>query len=640
MKYLCQLTGPGSGRQLALDKVEPGRRLRIGRDETADLSVEEEHISTSHLELMADDQGWLARDLKSTNGTVVVRGQEEIVLGPLNQFTVRLEHGDLLFLGDPARPVHFRFVGRKTKPLSTTQEILAVAHLAGLPQFEDRIRQDPKRIATLYEITKRLSNAPGQPAQVGQVACEAVFDLLPTATHVVISLEERPEGEFIHFIGLDRQGESLGEKHVSKSVIREVRDKRAGVLVADAAAADPPAHSIVRLGIQTTIAAPLWVGERVTGVIEADNRASGGVFTEYDLQTLTVLAGQVSLAVENARLFSRLQAAEARLAEENIFLKKDQERKTEIIGMSAAIKEVLSLIDKVKEARVPVCIEGETGTGKELVARAIHYRSSRRHKLFVSQNCAAIPESILESELFGHVKGAFTSADRDKKGLFEMAEEGTIFLDEIAETTPAMQAKLLRVLQEGEIRPVGGVRSRNVEVRVISATNKNLEEEVDQGRFREDLYYRLKVFPIFMPPLRERREDLPLLARHLLEMYCKEALRKVPTFTPEALALLMAYRWPGNVRELQNEIQRLVIVGVGGDFVLPAHLSERLRRPEDLLEQVKPPRGGLKEMLEEVEKWLILDTLRDQGGNKTATAEVLKISREGLHKKLARYNLN
>jgi Nif-specific regulatory protein len=398
--------------------------------------------------------------------------------------------------------------------------------------------------------------------------------------------------------------------------------------------------SIVKLGIRTIMAVPLWIGDRVTGVIQADNRAGEGVFTEHDLQTLTVLAGQVSLAIENARLIAWLRAAEERLEEENTFLKlKEEERRSEIIGESAAMGEIHALIEKVRDTRVPVCIEGETGTGKELVARAIHYRSNRRGKLFVTQNCAAIPESILESELFGHVRGAFTGADRDKKGLFEIADGGTIFLDEIGETSPSMQAKLLRVLQDSEIRPVGAVRSKYVDIRVVSATNRNLEEEVAQGRFREDLYYRLKVFPIRIPPLRQRREDIPPLARHFLKVYCREVGLPVPAFSPEALALLMAFRWPGNVRELQNEMQRIVISGIGGDFVLPKHLSERLRRPGDLLEEVKPSGSGLKDMMEEVEKWILLDALRAHNNNKTQTAERLGISREGLHKKLARFGI-
>jgi len=639
MKELRQLTGRGAGRRLSLEGLSEGDTLRIGRADGVDFVIDEEHISSNHLDIVALDDGITARDLKSTNGSSVVRAGLRIALDELNGHETALQEGDVLHLGDDAQPVHLRYFDGTVEETRTKQEVLAVAELAGIAQYESRLQKDPERIARLYALTKRLS-AVNEPADVGRAAAEGVFELMENATHVVINLEESQGGDFIHFIGLQRDGELFQGEDVSKSVIDQVRKERAGVLLADTASEESPAMSIVRLGIKTVIAAPLWIGDRVTGVLQVDNRDSGAIFNEYDLQTLTVLAGQVSLAVENARLISRLTSAEVRLEEENTFLKQEVERRSEIIGNSAAMEQVFTLIDKVCHTRVPVCIEGETGTGKELVARAIHYRSDRTAKLFVTQNCAAIPESILESELFGHVRGAFTSANRDKKGLFEIADGGTIFLDEIGETTPAMQAKLLRVLQEGEVRPVGATRPKIVNVRVVSATNRNLEEEVAQGRFREDLYYRLKVFPIKLPPLRDRKEDIPLIARHFLAIYAKEAARQLPTFSPEALALMMAYRWPGNVRELQNEMQRLVIGGTDGDFVMPEHLSERLRRPGDLLEQVNPKRGGLKSMLEEVEKWIILDSLRANDNNKTQTAEMLKISREGLHKKLARYGLN
>lgn len=638
MRLLKQLTGRGAGRRLSLDGLEPGAELRIGRDVSADFVIDEDHVSGTHLILELLETGVLARDMKSTNGSVVVRGGKQIVLDPARDFKIDLRHGDVLHIGDPARPIHMSYQDAAVEESSTKQEILAVASLTGVREFEVRLRKDPDKISVLYEITKELTGE-RDPGVVGRCACEGVFKLLKVATHMVIMLQESAGGEFIHFIGLDREGSPVGHGAASRSIIEEVRENAAGVLVADTGSEPSPAASLLRLGIRTIIAVPLWVGDRVTGVLQADNRGGGGVFTESDLELLTVLAGQVSLAIENARLISHLQAAEVRLEEENQFLKQEDERSSEIIGTSQGIKQIFSLIEKVQNTRVPVCIEGETGTGKELVARALHYRSNRKKKLFVTQNCAAIPESILESELFGHVRGSFTGADRDKKGLFEIADGGSVFLDEIGETTPGMQAKLLRVLQEGEVRPVGSSRTKKVDVRIVSATNRNLEEEVEAGRFREDLYYRLKVFPIVIPPLRDRREDIPLLARHFLERYCQEANRNVPTFGPEALALMMAYRWPGNIRELQNEIQRVVIAGTGEDFVLPVHLSERLRKPGDLLEQVNPKRGGLKEMLDEVEKWIILDTLRDHNNNKTQTAEALKISREGLHKKLTRFGL-
>ena len=296
-------------------------------------------------------------------------------------------------------------------------------------------------------------------------------------------------------------------------------------------------------------------------------------------------------------------------------------------------------LDKVVDTRVTVLIEGETGVGKELVAAAVHYRSRRRDKLFVGQNCAAMPENLLESELFGHKKGAFTGAHEEKKGLFEIADGGTLFLDEVTEMPLSLQSKLLRVLQEGEIRPIGATQERRVNVRIVAATNRNLEKEVAEGRFREDLYYRLKVFPLRVPPLRERREDIPTLAQYFLTRYTTEQGKSTGGFSQQTMELLQGYDWPGNVRELQNEVQRLVIQVDQGGFVTPDLLSPRVRQVEGMIERVKPAKGTLKEMMDQLERWLLIEALREHLNNKTKAAQALGITREGLHKKLRSFGL-
>jgi transcriptional regulator with GAF, ATPase, and Fis domain len=286
-----------------------------------------------------------------------------------------------------------------------------------------------------------------------------------------------------------------------------------------------------------------------------------------------------------------------------------------------------------------VCIEGETGTGKELIASAVHHQSPRASKMFVAQNCAALPENLLESELFGHRRGAFTSADSDKKGLFEIADGGTLFLDEVGEMPLALQAKLLRVLQEGTIRPLGGTSERQVDVRIICATNRDLQAEVAAGRFRQDLYYRLAVFPVRLPPLRERADDIPRLAAFFLRRYATEHRVNLPGFTQEALDALAAAPWPGNIRELENEVQRIVINAEPEHWVEVSDLSPRLRKVESTLGRVAPKKGTLKEMVEQVERALLIEALREHGGNKTRTAAALGITREGLHKKLDKLGL-
>jgi len=286
-----------------------------------------------------------------------------------------------------------------------------------------------------------------------------------------------------------------------------------------------------------------------------------------------------------------------------------------------------------------VLIAGETGVGKELVAAAVHYRSRRRAQLFVSQNCAAMPENLLESELFGHKKGSFTGAHEDKKGLFEIADGGTLFLDEVTEMPMSLQSKLLRVLQEGEIRAIGATAEKRVNVRIVAATNRNVEKEVKEGRFREDLYYRLSVFPIRVPPLRERREDIPLLAESFLKRYSAEVGKPAAGYSQQTMELLQAYDWPGNVRELQNEVQRLVIQIDPGAFVTPELLSPRIRQIEGVVDKVRPSKGTLKEMMDQLERWLLIESLREHDNNKTAAAKSLGITREGLHKKLRGFGL-
>jgi two-component system response regulator HupR/HoxA len=340
------------------------------------------------------------------------------------------------------------------------------------------------------------------------------------------------------------------------------------------------------------------------------------------------------LVRENARLVEELRRANERLAAENAYLR-EAERSHEIVGGSAAMRSVLDLIARVANSRTTVLIEGETGTGKELVARAIHAAGPRRDHLFVAVNCAALSEGLLESELFGHRRGAFTGATEDRKGLFEVASGGTLFLDEVSETSPALQAKLLRVLQEGEIRPVGETRSRTVDTRVIVATNRNLEELVKAGRFREDLYYRLRVFPIRLPPLRDRREDIPALTRHLLGRLARQVKKPVPAPSEETLALLARYPFPGNVRELANELERAVLLAAPGAPITEDLLSERLQ--EAAGDGAAP--SVLQHRTDSFEREQIEAAIARAGGVKTRAAEELGITYRGLLKKMKRLGM-
>lgn len=309
-------------------------------------------------------------------------------------------------------------------------------------------------------------------------------------------------------------------------------------------------------------------------------------------------------------------------------------------GERSALNELCSKVERLACYDIPILITGESGTGKELLARSIHYNSNRAERPFVAENCGALPDQLLESELFGHKKGAYTGAYEDRVGLFEQASGGTIFLDEIGETSPAFQVKLLRVLQEGEIRPIGMSRTRRVDVRVIAATNRDMEKDVRDKHFRQDLYYRIAGFSVHMPPLRERPMDIPLLARHVLENAVKSLGKPSTGFTSEAMDCLCAYHWPGNVRELQNEIYRMLALSenetLGAELLSPKVLS---RMEQDEADWFSSLEGNLKERVEMLEGRIIRETLVRLRWNKSRTAQELGLSRVGLRNKLKRYGL-
>lgn len=310
-----------------------------------------------------------------------------------------------------------------------------------------------------------------------------------------------------------------------------------------------------------------------------------------------------------------------------------------MIGKSKPMQTLYGLLDKIKAADSTVLIMGDNGTGKELIAKAIHYNSMRKDKPFVIQNCSAFNDNLLESELFGHVKGSFTGAIRDKKGLFEMADKGTFFLDEIGDTSPTMQVKLLRVLQEGTFTPVGATESKKVDTRIIAATNRNLKEMVENGSFREDLYYRLNVINIRVPPLRERKEDIPLLSEFFLNKAQSGQTKKV--LTKRALEKLYDYAWPGNVRELQNEMERVVVLSGVENKITADMLSPKiLEAAEKGKVQGARVMGKLKDALEELEREMIKEGLRRTGWNKSKLAKELGISRAGLIMKVEKYGLD
>jgi Nif-specific regulatory protein len=621
--------------------------VRVGRAAECELRLSGAHVSGRHVSISATSSGFAVEDEGSATGSALLRGNERLEL-TLDDGEHALASGDELELGgDSGEPTRLR-VSLGDEPAAP--EVMVTRSLQELQSAPQAL--EPK---VWSAVLGALGAAESLDNVVAEVA-EAALRLSPRATHATVALMEEAQpdkGLLLPMVTRVRGPDGapvapVGPVALTRSVARRVVEGRAAVLAADAPREALGSESLLGANIRSTIGVPLWKGDDILGVLQVDNRDAPAMFDRRDVEALGVLAHGASLAIANARLIQRLRLVEEQLRRENQFLKgRERSRTTEqrIIGESRRMDQVLQQLGKVVDTRVTVLIEGETGTGKELFACAIHYRSQRRDKLFVAQNCAAFPENLLESELFGHKRGAFTGATEEKKGLFEIADGGTLFLDEVGEMPLALQAKLLRVLQEGEIRAIGATAPRRVNVRIVAATNRNLEKEVSEGRFREDLYYRLKVFPLRVPALRERREDVPLLAAHFLERYTREFGRMIAGFTQPALELLRAYDWPGNVRELENEVQRAVIQADGETYITPELLSARVRSndakgstPPAALDPVdeneNDASGTLREMMDRVEKRILARTLVAHGNNKTSAAKALGITREGLHKKL------
>jgi len=370
---------------------------------------------------------------------------------------------------------------------------------------------------------------------------------------------------------------------------------------------------------------PLVIDNKAAGVIYLERKFALVPFSRANLEFLMAVSKPIKLILKSRQEFQEIGG-------------KGTEASSPLLaGQSRASQHILTLIDRVKDSDASVFIWGESGTGKELVARAIHQTGVRRKGKFVAVNCGAIPEQLLESELFGYVRGAFTGAVRDKPGLIEEADGGTFFLDEVGDLSPYLQAKFLRLLEEKDIRRIGENRSRPVNVRFISATNKNIEEEIKRGNFREDLYYRLKIIAIEFPPLRERKEDLFFLLNHFLEKYSTQMGRERPYLLPRALESLMNYSWPGNVRELQNEIRRCLILVGEDDIITEEHLSPRIS-PQRESAKVSP--YNFLEARAEFEKRFLNQALARWNYNRGKTAGEIGLSRQGLFKLIKKHRID
>ncbi|OGC06387.1 hypothetical protein A2V82_16095 [candidate division KSB1 bacterium RBG_16_48_16] len=385
--------------------------------------------------------------------------------------------------------------------------------------------------------------------------------------------------------------------------------------------------------VRAVLAVPMFVREEIIGILILTRSES---FSQNELELMKIVSTQCAQLLENARNYRHV-------FRENQQLRMEIERRYDyhgLVGNSPKMQQLYALLQRVIPGEARVLLEGESGTGKELLARIIHYNGPRKEKSFIAVDCGALPETLLESEFFGHVKGAFTGAIADKKGLFECADGGTLFLDEIGNTNPVFQAKLLRAVQEGEIKPVGSEQVRKVDVRIIAATSGRLYEKVKAGEFREDLYYRLNVLNLHLPPLRERMEDIPLLASHFLTKFAIKTKKNCRGFSPKVMRILEKYDWPGNIRELENVIERAVALADASDEnisveLLPENLT--LFHNGSLL--LPDNHANLPQAMEALERYMISDALRHCSGNRTSSADRLGITRQTLISKIKKYAL-
>ena len=522
------------------------------------------------------------------------------------------------------------------------------------------------KLRRLLRINKRLNSELRLPRLLEMIV-DTVIELTDAERGFVLLEDDAGKLEVKVARNIDQRTLETAEFELSRSIAHQAAAGGEAIVTIDAAgdARFREALSVSDLHLRSVLAVPLAIKGRVAGTIYVDHRLRKGAFDQEDVRLVLDFAEQAAIALENARLLAELRRRERQVEALNRRLEVELAARREelsgikqelrdnrealavrydyrnIIGRTPRMLDLFRLLDRITDTTLPVVIQGESGTGKELVARAIHSNGPRRDRPFVGENCAAIPETLLESTLFGYVRGAFTGADHDTRGLFEIADGGTLFLDEVAEMSPGMQGKLLRVLQQGELRRVGSERTRKVDVRILAASNRDLARMVEEGKFRRDLYFRLNVAQIGLPPLRERRDDIPLMVEHFLAKLAAAAGRPAPKpIDAPALARICAHRWPGNVRELENEITRAE--ALSGDRIGVADLSPQVAAAGDPGAVVAddPDSLALKPRVERLERSLLREALGRAANNQTKAAELLGLSRFGLQKKLKRYNFS
>jgi transcriptional regulator with GAF, ATPase, and Fis domain len=635
--------------------------LTIGREISNLLILDDSLASAQHCELKCDAEGaCVLRDLGSASGTfvnglpvterVLVTGDQVVVGGSVFVFhseEVKENESGTIVLSETAKAVSE--AAAKTRMRGVDVRYLQPDALAALPSGERTARD----LQTLVKISTAIGSIRDVESLQWQLL-GMIFDVVPGERGAIL-VGSDPE-EFSSVVAWDRVAGPQHAVPVDRELARQVleegvailsNEKNGGAAVSAAASSsasaadeddeDKDSDSEVNARakeaeakksvVHSLMCVPLLNLDKAIGLIYLDTTNPTARFTNEDLQLVTAIAGIASMALESARQVEWLGS-------ENQRLRAEVDLDHDMVGDSAAMRDVYQLIERVAATDSTVLVYGESGTGKELCARAIHRNSPRRDHPFVAINCAALTETLLESELFGHERGAFTGAVTQKRGQLEMANTGTIFLDEMGEISPALQAKLLRVLQERDFMRVGGTRSISLNIRVIAATNKNLLTATREGTFREDLYYRLNVVAITMPPLRDRKEDIPQLANYFGAKYAEKCNRRIMGITPDAGNLLKQYDWPGNIRELENAIERAVVLGSSG-MILPEDLPEALHETSG--QSMRS--STYHEAVRQLKRQLILTAMDQSEGKITEAARLLGVHANYLHRLIRNLDL-
>ena len=620
---LLVIAGPSKDLTIPL----PDGEATIGRDPANVVAIVDPSVSRKHCLLRREEDGRLSiKDLESRNGTLVNGTPVK------EQF---LHHGDEIATGDS---LFLFLVDEDDRPDSSSR----VEFDDGQPMAETRLIHpkeavylQPDRLLKELPATSQVGRNLNALLKISRVVhairdleelqaqlLDLIFEVVPAGRGAIL-LSDGDGQEFNSLYARTRQGGQPQLVRVSRTIARKSMKENVAILGVDVSSTGNfrEVESLVASNVRSLVCVPLSVFQRMIGCIYLDSTSAASRFNEEHLQLMVGVAGVSAVALDNARRLQWLEQENQRLSTE---IRQDQT----LVGEGARMKEIFRFLARVAPTDSTVLIEGESGTGKELVAKALHRNSPRANKPFVAINCAAIPETLLESDLFGHERGAFTGAATQKKGRLEVADGGVVFLDEIGELAPALQVKLLRVLQEREFERVGGTHPIKVNIRLIAATNRDLAEAVKKEEFRQDLYYRLAVVKMTMPPLRERREDIPMLTRHFVQKHAMRCHVKAKPISREAMATLVNYEWPGNVRELENAIERALVMG-SSDMVLLEDLPESLLEqnvPEDITE------GKYHGSVKQLKKQLILDAVEQTGGNYVEAAGILGVHPNYLHR--------